>query len=141
MTTYLRFYNKMVNNPYKIVLTSPDGRQFIRYKHRKADLFIEVFEFDGIELLNHKVENMEKAFTEAGVPYVDAETEFNNRYYLLVVLDILPHKIEPTQEGADRLFHPMRRLADWYKYTYLIPRAKGTLSTPKPPAEDAGSIR
>lgn len=115
----------MITIPYKIVLTSPGGRQFIFYKHRRADMLVEVFEFEGEGTLNHHLGQIKEQFAQDGLPFACSTIEFIDKHYLLVAIQIHPNKIEYTQEGADKLKHPLKRLANWYLYTYLIPKSKG----------------
>jgi hypothetical protein len=115
----------MILNPYKIVFTSPGGKQFIRYKHRRADLLVQVFEYEGAEILKHHLRQAEQQFAEDGVPFIHSSIEFDDKHYLLIVVDFCPKTFEDINEGAKKLGHPVRRLAQWYKFAYLIPKWYG----------------
>lgn len=115
----------MIEKPAKIVLTAPDGRHYIRYAGPKAKMMVEVMVFDSQEELDGRFEALAQWCIDENQPFLCSETWLNDKYYLLVAVDIDFLKYEPTQEGANRLARTMRRLADWYRYTYLIPSAKG----------------
>jgi len=115
----------MIEVPWKMVLDSPDGRRFIRYKNKSITVLAEVFVFDDQNILQHKVEMIEAWFAEKQMPYLGAIGEIAGRSYLLVVMEI--DRIDPqpdTQKAVAKLAYSMRRLADWYRYNYLIPNIK-----------------
>lgn len=114
----------MINLPYKIVLTSPDGRQFVRYKHKRAEVFLEVFQFEDENIFKHKNQQLEKYFSGKNEPYLAAALYFDAKAYLFVAIDVFYYNQYDQLQTAKKLLYSIKRLADWYKYTHLIPQAK-----------------
>lgn len=113
----------MIDNPHKIVLTSPEGRQFIRYKHKKAEVFIEVLEFDAPEILRHKHEQLKEWHEENNLPFLTGTKSFDDKHYLLVAVDVI--YIQPRTKKIDEtLYHRVKKLADWFMYNHLLPESK-----------------
>lgn len=115
----------MIEKPAKIVLTAPDGRHYIRYAGPKAKMMVEVMVFDSQEELDGRFDALAQWCIDKNHIFLCSETWLNDKHYLLVAVDIDFLKYEPTQEGANRLARTMRRLADWYRFTWLIPLSNG----------------
>lgn len=118
----------MIDNPWKIVLNSPDGRQFIRYKTKTVSFFIEVFEIEGAEIFEHRFRQFKEHFNDNDMDFVGASLVHNQKHYLLVVIDYEYIKEVTSPPSANKLAHRIRKLADWYRYTYLLPKDKQTLN-------------
>ena len=108
----------------KLLLTDLEGNHYIRFTSPRLKLFIRIFEYDAPEILLHHEEQFSQWHEENNLPYLGAATSLGDKHYLLIAVEAELIK----GNSANALAHRMRRLADWYRYTYLIPTAKGTLS-------------
>jgi len=109
----------------KILLSDLNGRQFIFFQNSKAALLIQVFKFNSFAALKQESNALMQQFEAAGKPYLGAMTAIDNDHYLLAAVRIFTLLIDNTQEGADNMAAALRRIADWYRYSYLLPLARG----------------
>lgn len=122
----------------KILLSDLNGRQFIFFQNSKAALLIQVLKFNSFADLKHENQAIMQQLEDAGKPYLGAMTAIDNDHYLLVAVRIFFLSIDNTQEGADNMASTLRRIADWYRYSYLIPILMG--ETPIPPLNIGNSL-
>lgn len=120
----------MISLPPKMLLTTPDGQQFIWFRNTKLSLWIEVSNFQT------KSEAMKYIF--------QATTEFNARnmrlrysdfsfgksaWCVLIVLEVENLSGMSVEQYNKTLENRLDRLASWYKFTYLIPGEKPITNT------------
>ena len=74
----------------------------------------------------HNSEIMQQ-YTDEGLPVLGSMAIINNDFYLLIAERIFSINVEEREITAFASI--MRRLADWYRYTYLIPIARGEKPT------------
>lgn len=131
----------MIDTPHKLHLTDITGNQYIRYELKKAVLFVQIFEKETPEEAARLWTDLAGWHQVKEKTFLASRTEFKNRHFLFVVTNI-GLKTEVPEKYFRALTFRMDKLADWYKYTYLIPLSKG-----QPPiitsakAEKANAIR
>jgi len=109
----------------KYLFTTPEGAHFIFFQNNKAALLIEIIEHNSLAAAKNYITDNKENYDENNVPFLSAMTNVDTLFYTLVAIRIFNLGLEITNENADEMSSVMRRLADWYRYTYLIPIAQG----------------
>lgn len=108
----------------KLFLTDPNGKHFIRYEHKRFKLFIAILDFDAPVFMQQYIDAIISDNSNGKEDLITAKTELNGKYYLLHAID---HEImdDNRERAFKKIAFTMRRLADSYRYAFLIPIAQG----------------
>lgn len=104
--------------PWKIVCTTPDGRQFIRYRNQSYTLMIEVFTFDDINLLTHTAGQFEDWAQHHQLPPVHTNITHGPHMYLLILSEVHYHR--GSEKTLNHLQQRIQRIAKWFLHDYLF---------------------
>lgn len=109
----------------KYLFTTLDGRHFIFFQNSYIAMLIEIFEHKNLADAKEHLSDVFKSYENSDAPVLAAMTNLDLKFYLLVATRVFHLNIKTNQAGADRLVSLVKRLADWYRYTYLLPVVKG----------------
>lgn len=107
----------------KILLTDLIDNQYIFYQSSKIAMLVRIYKHTSLaEAKQHNSEIMQQ-YADEGLPILGSMTIINTDFYLLIAERIFSINMQESEFTA--FASTMRRLADWYRYTYLIPLARG----------------
>lgn len=106
----------------KNLLISPDGKHFIFYQNTSMFLMVQVFPHNTMASAQDQQEYLEKYYAWHKLPFASAITSFRRQAFLLAAVRAsVPQNSDPL-----KMHNTLKRLADWYLYSYLIPVANNS---------------
>ena len=122
----------MIQIPKKLLLADQDGRQYIRYDHKKFLLFVEILKFDNPREASSYWDKLAGWHQVSEKVMLATPVSFDNKKFILVASEIF-FKTEATDKLYTNMQHRVNRLASWYFYTYLLPESKEEIPPILPP--------
>lgn len=107
----------------KILLNALNGDQYIFYQSSKIAMLVRIYPHTSLAEAKQHNHDIMQQYADEGLPVLGAMAIINNDFYLLIAERIFSINVQESEITA--FATTMRRLADWYRYTYLIPLARG----------------
>jgi len=109
---------------HRLILQTPDGKTFIRFVRKNVRILVEVLQADSrneiYDLIMHRAEKM------PDMPELFyAITDFGGSFHACLVIEADNMNNAPVNSFEKNMQSNVKRLIDWYKYTYLIPVSQG----------------
>jgi hypothetical protein len=116
----------------KLLLTSTDNKQFIFFQNSKAAMLFQVFRHTSRQSALDQQEYLQKYHQYHNLQFLSTITGTNRDAVLIASVRIFPGSLSPDLADIAALTPAVNRLADWYRFTYLVPTAK---KEPLPPPD------
>lgn len=107
----------------KYLFTTIEGDHFIYFQNKKAALLIEITEHENLAGAKKHLQETSEHFAENNFPFLASMTNVDLKFYSLIATRVF----ELSVDNSEDLQSTMKRLADWYRYTYLIPVIQGKM--------------
>ena len=120
----------------KLLLTDPDGRNYIRYVNRRLHLWAEVAQFSSEAEANQYIQQASSEVLRDMSKAHHQKFSWNgSTWFVVFVLEYFVSKPEASIDAIEKMvdFY-LKRLSSWVKYAHLVPQNQQPATSNQQPA-------